>query len=119
MPLKPKAGTRLKRKAKASPRKPRAANDSDLDGGGAPKGPPSGKAAKARPPADDNSSAAGVPAAVLTKAAALGARNAGPAPALGGAQAGAPVRFKGSPAASSIQEFSGGPARAESFDKNS
>jgi hypothetical protein len=111
------SGTAVKTKAKAKPAKTRAANGTDTDGGGAPKGAPSGKAAKTRPATHDNSPTAGIPVAVLAKAAALGARNAGAAPSLGGAQAGAPVRFVGSSADSAVQEFTAGAPPAELFSR--
>jgi|ERR1700683_2681036 hypothetical protein len=122
MPSNAKRGTAVKTKAKAKPAKTklakaRAANGADIDGGGAPKGAPSGKAAKARPAAHDNSTSAGIPASILTKATALGARNGGAAPSLGGAKAGAPVRFVGSSAESAVQEFAAGAPPAELFSR--
>jgi hypothetical protein len=117
MPRNAKGETKVKTKARANLAKTREARGTDIDGGGAPKGPPSGKATKARPAAHDKSTTTGVPAAVLAKAAALGAHNAGAAPSLGGPQAGAPVRFVGSPAESAVQEFAAGAPPAELFGR--
>ena len=106
MPRTTKAGRNVKTKPKIT-----TPSDVDIDGGGAPKKPPAIKGEKVH--AAKAPSGGGVPAAVLAKAAAIGARNGGAAPSPGGARPGTPVGFVGSPAESGVQEFSAGAAPAE------
>jgi hypothetical protein len=99
-----------KRAPKATSKSKSKSVDKDNDAGGAPK-KPSAKSAAARV-GKAPAGAEGVPAAVLAKAVAIGAQNAGSAPTLAGAQSGAPVRFSGSVSQSTAPEFSAGAAPA-------
>jgi hypothetical protein len=92
--------------------KKRPNKSGDVDAGAAPSKQPASKKATSKKPTAQAKPASGVPPSLLAAAAAIGAHNAGAAPALAGRKTGAPVLLSNSLSQPSASDFSAGAAPA-------
>jgi len=92
--------------------KKRTNKSGDADAGAAPSKGPASKKATSKKQAAETKTASGVPPSLLAVAAAIGAHNAGAAPALAGRPTGAPVLLSNSLSQPTASDFSAGAAPA-------